>query len=124
MNDRFERTDNNGRRLLPRRGKRLRIFIGETQEWQGKPLSQAILEVAQRQGAAGATVLRGIEGFGPEHHLSTDRIPDISENLPLIVEIVDSEERIEALLPALDRMVQRGTITLAPVEILYDGRVS
>lgn len=121
MRSRIERND---RQTLPRLGKRLRIFFGEAQEWQGKPLYQAILELAQRQGVAGATVLRGIEGFGPEHHLSTDRIPDISENLPLIVEIVDSEEHIEALLPWLDRIVQRGMITLTPVEILYDGRAS
>jgi len=121
MNDSTKRND---KQPLPRLGKRLRIFIGEAQEWQGKPLHQAILELAQRQGAAGATVLRGIEGFGPEHHLSTDRIPDISENLPLIVEIVDSGDHIEALLPWLDRIVQRGMITLTPVEILYDGRVS
>ena len=114
-------SDRTDRQALPRQGKRLRIFIGEAQEWQGKPLSQAILELAQRQGAAGATVLRGIEGFGPEHHLSSDRLPDISENLPLIVEIVDSEERIEALLPWLNRVVQRGMITLAPVEIVYEG---
>jgi PII-like signaling protein len=119
MSDRTDRTD---RQLLPRKGKRLRIFIGEAQEWQGKPLYQAILELVQRQGTAGATVLRGIEGFGPEHHLSTDRLPDISENLPLIVEIVDSEEHIEAILPWLERIVQRGMITLAPVEIVYDGR--
>lgn len=99
-------------------GKRLRIFVGEAQEWQGKPLYRAIVEVAQRQGTRGATVLRGIEGFGPEHHLSTDRLPDISDNLPMIVEIIDTEERIETLLPFLDQIVQRGTITVAPVEIL------
>lgn len=110
------------RQALPRQGKRLRILIGEAQEWQGKPLYQAILELVQSHGAAGATVLRGIEGFGPEHHLSTERIPDISDNLPLIVEIVESEERIEALLPLLDRIVQRGMITVAPVEIVYHGR--
>ena len=105
-------------RPLPRPGKRLCIFIGETQEWQGQPLYQAIVELAQRHGAAGATVLRGIEGFGPEHHLSTERIPDISDNLPLIVEIVESAEQVEVLLPFLDRMVQRGMITVAPVEIV------
>jgi PII-like signaling protein len=115
-------SDSTDREPLPRQGKRLRIFIGEAHEWQGKPLYQAILELAQQQGAAGATVLRGIEGFGPEHHLSTDRLPDISENLPLIVEIVDSEEQIEALLPWLDRIVQRGMITPTPVEIVYNGR--
>jgi uncharacterized protein len=109
---------------LPRKGKRLRIYIGEAQEWQGKPLYRAILELAQQHGMAGATVVRGIEGFGPEHHLSTERLPDISDNLPVIVEIVESEERIAALLPLLDRIVQRGTMTVAPVEIIYDGGAS
>ena len=100
-------------------GKRLRIFVGEAQEWQGRPLYRAVLEVVQRQGAAGATVLRGIEGFGPEHHLSSERLPDISENLPVVIEIVDSNERIDALLPLLDHLVQRGMITVTPVEIVY-----
>lgn len=104
------------------KGKRLRIFIGEAQEWQGKPLYRAILELVQQQGAAGATVMRGIEGFGPEHHLSTERLPDISDNLPMIVEIVEREERIDSLLPLLDRLVQRGMITMAPVEIVYGMR--
>ncbi len=115
-------TERSDRQRLPREGKRLRIFLGEAQRWQGKPLYQAILELALRQGAAGATVLRGIEGFGPEHHLSTERLPDISDNLPLIVDIVESKEGVESLLPFLDRMVQRGMITVAPVEIVYDGR--
>lgn len=115
-------TERSDRQRLPREGKRLRIFLGEAQRWQGKPLYQAILELALRQGAAGATVLRGIEGFGPEHHLSTERLPDISDNLPVIVEIVESDERIEALLPLLDRLVQRGMITVSPVEIVYGWR--
>jgi PII-like signaling protein len=105
-----------------RRGKRLRIFIGEAAEWQGKPLYAALVELAYQQGAAGATVLRGMEGFGPEHHLSTERLPDISDNLPVVVEIVDREERIEALLPLVDRFVQRGMITVTPVEIVSGGR--
>ena len=103
-------------------GKRIRIFIGESESWRGKPLYRAILEAAQHYGAMGATVLRGIEGFGPEHHLSTERLPDISDNLPLIVETVEQEERIEALLTILDQLVQRGTITVTPVEIVYGGR--
>ncbi len=115
-------TERSDRQRLPREGQRLRIFLGEAQRWQGKPLYQAILELAQRQGAAGATVLRGIEGFGPEHHLSTERLPDISDNLPVIVEIVESDECIEALLPLLDRLVQRGMITVTPVEIVYGWR--
>ncbi|HLJ32667.1 MAG TPA: DUF190 domain-containing protein [Ktedonobacteraceae bacterium] len=127
MTDKSEKTHKTdktnliGRYALPRAGKRIRIFIGEAEEWQGKPLYRAILELAQRQGVAGATVTRGIEGFGPEHHLSSDRLPDIADNLPLIVEIVESVEKVEELLPLLDRMVQRGMITIAPVEIVYTG---
>lgn len=109
-------------RRLPRQGKRIRIFIGETQEWQGKPLYRAILELAQQHGAAGATVTRGIEGFGPEHHLSTDRLPDLSENLPLMIDIIESNERVEALLPLLDQVVQQGIITITAVEIVSGGR--
>lgn len=110
-----------GRQSLPRQGKRVRIFIGEAEQWQGKLLYRAIVELAQQQGIRGATVLRGIEGFGPEHHLSTDRLPDIADNLPLIVEIVESAEQVELLLPLLDRIVQRGMITVTPVEIVYSG---
>ena len=103
---------------LPRKGKRLRIFLGEAQEWQGKPLYRTLVEFAQQQGIAGATVFRGIEGFGPEHHLSTDRLPDIADNLPMIVEMVESEERIEAFLPLVDRLVVRGMMTVTPVTIV------
>jgi uncharacterized protein len=99
-------------------GKRVRIFIGEAQEWQGQPLYHAILERVQQRGARGATVLRGIEGFGPQHHLSTERLPDISENLPLIIEIVEQNDQVEALLLVLDQIVQQGTITVTPVEII------
>ena len=107
---------------LPRKGKRLRIFLGEAQEWQGKPLYRALVELARQQGIAGATVFRGIEGFGPEHHLSTDRLPDIADNLPMIVEMVESEERIEAFLPLVDRLVVRGMMTVTPVTIVSGWR--
>ncbi len=103
-------------------GKRIRIFLGEAQQWQGQPLYRAILDLVQQHGARGATVLRGIEGFGPHHHLSTDRLPDVSENLPLIIEIVENNERVDALLALLDRVVQRGMITVTPVEILTKER--
>lgn len=121
MTDKTNKVNLTSSNLLPRQGKRIRIFIGEAEQWQGKPLYRAILEQAQRQGVAGATVMRGIEGFGPEHHLSSDRLPDIADNLPLIVEIVESVEKVELLLPLLDSMVQRGMITVAPVEIVYAG---
>ncbi|MEO8953116.1 MAG: DUF190 domain-containing protein [Ktedonobacteraceae bacterium] len=109
------------RQSLPRQGKRVRIFIGEAEQWQGKLLYRAIVELAQQQGIRGATVLRGIEGFGPAHHLSTERLPDIADNLPLIIEIVESAEQVELLLPLLDRIVQRGMITVTSVEIVYSG---
>jgi PII-like signaling protein len=67
-------------------------------------------------------VFRGIEGFGPSHHLSAERLPDISDNLPLMIEIVESQECVERLLPVLDQLVQRGTITVTPVEIVLSGR--
>ena len=108
----------NTRQPLPRKGKWLRIFIGEAQQWQGKPLYRALVELAQQQGIAGATVFRGIEGFGPAHRLSTDRLPDIADNLPMIVEMVESEERIEAFLPLVDRLVVRGMMTVTPVTIV------
>src|SRR5487761_313543 len=95
-------------------GLRLRIFLGESQLWQGKPLAQAILELAWRQGIAGATVFKGVEGFGPEHYLSTERLPDVAINLPVMVEIVDQEAAIARLLPFLDEMVPQGMMTTSP----------
>jgi uncharacterized protein len=104
--------------FVSRQGTRLRLFLGEADEWQGQPLWQVVFQQAHRHGAQCVTVRRGIEGFGPAHHLSSDRLPDIAENLPLIVEIVDSNEQIERLLPVLDRVMQRGMITATPVEII------
>lgn len=99
-------------------GKRIRIFIGEAETWHGKPLSQALLDLAAQHRVLGATVQRGIEGFGPEHHLSTERLIDISDNLPIIVEMVDTKEHIEPLLMLLDPLVRRGMMIVTPVEIL------
>ncbi|MBA2681753.1 MAG: DUF190 domain-containing protein [Ktedonobacteraceae bacterium] len=106
----------------PTQGKRIRVFVGEAQEWRGKPLYRALVETAQQYGALGAAVLHGIEGFGPDHLLSTERLPDISENLPMIVEMIAQDAQVEALLPVLDRMVQQGTITVVAIEILVSGR--
>ena len=102
-------------------GQRLRIFLGEAREWHGKPLHRALLELAWRQGIAGATVLRGVEGFGPEQYISTERLPELADNLPVIIEIVDSSEQIERFLPLLDEMVPRGMITVSPVTIVRKG---
>jgi PII-like signaling protein len=110
------------REIVRGAGKRIRIFVGEAEEWRGQPLYRALLELAQREGLAGATVLRGIEGFGPAHHLSTERLPDLAANLPLMIEIVDTVEQVERFLPHLKQIVEHGLITLTPVEIIYQGR--
>jgi hypothetical protein len=103
-------------------GKLLRIFVGESDRWQGKPLYQAIVERVREEGLAGATVLRGIEGFGADSRLHTARILRLSEDLPVVVEIVDSAEEIERILPILDEMVGEGMVTVERVEVIaYRG---
>ena len=99
-------------------GKLLRIYIGESDRYHRKPLYQAIVEMLRTEGLAGATVLRGIEGFGAHSHLHTARILRLSEDLPIIIEVADRAERIEKILPLLDEMVTEGMVTLERVEIL------
>ena len=99
-------------------GKLLRIFIGESDTWHGKPLYQAIVERVRAEGLAGATVVRGIEGFGADSHLHTSRILRLSEDLPVVIELVDTAERIESVLPLLDEMVAEGMVTVENVHIV------
>ena len=99
-------------------GKLLRIFIGESDRWHGKPLYEAIVEVARREGMAGATVVRGIEGFGADSHLHTSRILRLSEDLPVVIEVVDTEEHIERLLGLIDPMVTEGMVTTERVHVI------
>lgn len=99
-------------------GKLLRLFIGESDTWHGKPLYQAIVERVREEGLAGATVLRGIEGFGADSHLHTSRILRLSEDLPVVIEIVDTPERIDRVVPLLDEMVSEGMLTLERVQIV------
>lgn len=99
-------------------GKLLRIFVGESDTWHGKPLYQAIVERVRVEGLAGATVIRGIEGFGADSRIHTSRILRLSEDLPVVIEIVDTEERIASILPLLDEMVSEGLVTLERVEII------
>jgi PII-like signaling protein len=96
----------------------LRIFLGESDSWEGRPLYEAIVHEARRAGLAGATVLRGLQGFGANSRIHTAKILRLSEDLPIVVEIVDRAERIESLLPRLDGMVGEGLITLEKVRIL------
>ena len=99
-------------------GALLRIFVGESDRWHGRPLHEAIVRRARQQGLAGATVLRGIEGFGANSRVHTARILRLSEDLPVVVEIVDRSEKIEAFLPLLDEMVQEGMITVEKVRVI------
>ena len=95
-----------------------RIYIGESDTWHGQPLYDAIVQLLRERGLAGATVLRGIEGYGAKQHLHTTRILRLSEDLPVLIEIVDMEERVRAILPELDAMVAGGMITLEKVEVI------
>jgi hypothetical protein len=95
----------------------LRIYIGEADVFQGRPLYQAIIEVLRREGLAGATVLRGIEGFGKSSLLHTATVLRLSEDLPILIECVDTLEKVEAVLPVLDNMIEDGLVTLEKVDV-------
>jgi PII-like signaling protein len=96
----------------------VRIYLGESDRWHGRPLYQAIVERLRERGLAGATVLRGIEGFGAKQRLHSTRILSLSEDLPILIEAVDTEEKIRATLPELDEMVSDGLITIERVEVI------
>jgi PII-like signaling protein len=98
-------------------GKLLRIFIGESDRWNHRPLYEEIVRQARERGMAGATVLRGIEGFGARSVLHTARILRLSEDLPLVVEVVDTEAKVDAFLPTVDAMIGDGLVTVERVEI-------
>ena len=99
-------------------GKLVRIFIGESDHWHGKPLYDAIVQLARKEGLAGATVVRGIEGFGAESHMHTTRLLRLSEDLPVVVEIVDTAANVDRVLPLLDAMVEEGMVTVEDVHVI------
>ncbi|MEN6406477.1 MAG: DUF190 domain-containing protein [Thermoguttaceae bacterium] len=103
---------------LPEEAELLRIFIGESDRHQGKPLYEMIVLEARRRGMAGATVLRGIMGFGADSRMHTAKILRLSEDLPVVVEIVDTPEHIAEFLPDLDAMIQEGMITLERARVI------
>ena len=103
---------------IPTEGQLLRIFVGEADRWEGRPLYEAIVETARRQGLAGATVWKGFMGFGAHSRMHTAKILRLSEDLPIVIEIVDAAEKIRAFLPALDGMVTEGLVTLERAEVL------
>lgn len=106
---------------IPDQALLLRIFIGEEDEFEGKPLYEAIVLKAREQHLAGATVLRGPMGFGKSSRLHTTKILRLSEDLPLIIEIVDGEDKINQFLPMLEGMMTNGLVTLEKVRVLQYG---
>jgi PII-like signaling protein len=108
----------NSKMKLPREAKLLRIFVGESDKYKGRPLYEAIVEEARHRGLAGATVLRGPLGYGASSRIHTAKILRLSEDLPMVIEIVDEEDKINAFLPDLDEMIGEGLVTLEKVEVI------
>jgi uncharacterized protein len=106
---------------IPKEAVLLRIFIGENDSHHGKPLYEAIVITAREMHMAGATVLRGPMSFGKSSRLHSARIQRISEDLPMVVEMVDSQEKIDEFLPVLDRMMGSGLVTVEKVQVLQYG---
>lgn len=96
----------------------LRIFIGESDRWHGQPLSDALLERLRKEGFAGATVLRGLAGFGARSVVHTSHLLELSQDLPLVIEVVETEDHVKQLEPILDEMVSDGLVTLEKVRVL------
>jgi len=102
---------------LPSEAELLRIFIGESDKHGHRPLYEVVVEEARKRGLAGATVTRGFMGFGKNSRIHTAKILRLSEDLPLVIEIVDTAERIEGFLPVLDTLVQDGLVTVEKVRV-------
>ena len=96
----------------------VRIFVGESDRWHGRPLADALVERLRKEGFAGATVLRGLAGFGARSVMHTTHLLELSQDLPLVIEVVDTEEHVKKLEPILDEMVADGLVTLEKVRVL------
>jgi len=104
--------------ILPSEASLLRVFIGESDKVERRPLYEVIVQKARERGMAGATVLRGFLGFGANSRIHTSKVLRLSEDLPVVVEIVDAEDKIEAFLPELDQMIREGLVTLEKVRVI------
>lgn len=96
----------------------MRIFIGESDQWEHRPLYAALVQMFRAKGLAGATVLKGVSGFGPDSIIHKASFLRLSADLPLVIEVVDTQERIDAILPEVDRMMSGGLITLEKVRVI------
>jgi PII-like signaling protein len=96
----------------------VRVFIGSSDKWHHQPLSIALLERLRKQGFAGATLFQGVAGFGPHSVMHTTHILRLSEDLPIVIEIVDTQQKIDELIPILDEMVPEGLVTMEKVRVL------
>ena len=96
----------------------MRIHIGESDKWHGRPMHEAIVEMLRKDGFSGVTVLRGVAGYGSSSVYHTDKLLRLSQDLPIILEIIETQERINSLLPRLDEMVDGGLITLEKVRVI------
>jgi PII-like signaling protein len=96
----------------------MRIFFGESDRWQGKPLYEALLQLLRERGIAGATVLRAVAGYGPSSTIHTANLLRFSSDLPMVLEVVDATDKIEAVVPELDQRMGGGLITLEKVEVI------
>jgi uncharacterized protein len=96
----------------------MRIFIGESDKYHGRPLYEALLLALRERGLAGATVLRGVAGFGASSRIHTDKVLRLSLDLPMVIEVVETEEQVQAVLPVLDEMIGGGLITLERVRVI------
>jgi len=105
--------------MLPEEGYLLRIFISENDKHDGRPLFEWIVQKAKSENMAGATVLRGLEGFGADHHIHTSKILRLSEELPIIIEIVDTLDKIDAFIPIIDEVIDEGMATVEKVSIRF-----
>jgi uncharacterized protein len=96
----------------------MRIHLGESDKWHGKTLHEAIVEMLRKEGFSGATVLRGVGGYGGSSVYHTDKLLRMSQDLPIVVEVIEAQERIDQILPRLDEMVEGGLITLEKVRVI------
>ena len=100
----------------------MRIFIGQTDRWERRPLYSALLELFRAKGLAGATVIQGVAGFGPDSIVHEFHLMRLSQDLPIVIEVVDSQQHIDSILAEVDRMMSGGLITMEKVRVIYYER--